>query len=81
MAFGAKTMYTCTCAVGFKVEVYLELHAGVWEVHINHDWTDGPCQEPCLSPSMPGSGGHHVRILNRILHSRRTKAGTFIPRY
>jgi hypothetical protein len=26
------------------INVYLELYAGVWEVHVNHDWTDSPSQ-------------------------------------
>jgi hypothetical protein len=27
-----------------STDVYLELHAGVWEVHVNRDWTAGPYQ-------------------------------------
>jgi hypothetical protein len=37
-----------TCVAGFHMnegtDVYLELHAGVWEVHVNRDWTASPYQ-------------------------------------
>jgi hypothetical protein len=64
-------------------DVYLELHARVWEVYVNRDWTASPYSialpESIRTKQRRSPCAHSAR--DRILHPRRTKVGTFVPRY